>query len=418
MKITIIATGSRGDVQPCVALGAGLSDAGHTISFMTFQEFQDMVAGHGLEFVNLGGGVEAIARDLQVERGGFLRIMAKQGRAAQQLTRQAAASGLITCPGSDFILAGLGGLFIALALSEKLNIPVIQAHYIPFTPTREFASFFAPSRLPAWANDPSHRLTQQMIWQMSRAADNTMRSQVLQLPKAPFTGPFASLQQQTRATLYGYSPHVLPQAGDWGDSVHVTGYWFLDSADGWEPPAELVRFLESGPPPVYVGFGSMPSMNPGQTADLVLQALARAGRRGVLFEGWGGLKKEHLPDTICMIGSTPHSWLFPRMAAVVHHGGAGTTAAGLGAGVPSIVTPFFADQPFWGRQVYALGVGPQPIPRQRLTAERLGDAIRVAVSDVTMRERAAELGKRIRAEDGVARAVEVIAQLGKRPHSA
>jgi UDP:flavonoid glycosyltransferase YjiC (YdhE family) len=152
----------------------------------------------------------------------------------------------------------------------------------------------------------------------------------------------------------------------------------------------------------------MVNRKPEETTDLVLQALARAGQRGVLSSGWGGLKKEDLPETVFMIGSMPHSWLFPQMAAVVHHGGAGTTAAGLRAGIPAIVTPYFGDQPFWGQRVYELGVGPRPIPRQRLTADRLAESIRCAVTDMAMREKAARLGERIRAENGIARAVEVI----------
>ena len=209
---------------------------------------------------------------------------------------------------------------------------------------------------------------------------------------APFWGPFASLQRQEQTILYGYSPQVLPPPKDWDDFIHVTGYWFLEPPAGWEPPVDLVNFLQSGPPPVYIGFGSMVNSKPEETTDLVLQALARIGQRGVLSAGWGGLKKEDLPETVFMIGSIPFSWLFPQMAAVVHHGGAGTTSIGLWAGIPSIVTPFMGDQPFWGQRVYELGVGPRPIPRQRLTVDRLAESIRCAVSDTAMRKRAARLG--------------------------
>lgn len=173
----------------------------------------------------------------------------------------------------------------------------------------------------------------------------------------------------------------------------------------------LAAFLEAGPPPVYIGFGSMVSSRPQETAELALQALARAGQRGVLASGWGGLHREALPEEVFLLDAAPHSWLFPRMAAVVHHGGAGTTAAGLRAGVPSILTPFFGDQPFWGRQVHKLGVGPQPIPQRQLSAANLAAAIQQAVTDTEMQQRAADLGRRIRAEDGVARAVEVLQRL-------
>jgi len=410
MIVTIIASGSRGDVQPYVALGKGLKEAGHTVRILATRDFQDLVTGFGLEFVDMGGSMETVAQSMQalLEQGNMLKILASMGQTAQQLASQAAVSGLAACQGSDRIIGGLGGLFVGLALSEKLGIPFVPAYLYPFTPTREFPSVLTPlpqTRLTSWANRLSHRLAQQMMWQTTRAADNKVRRQILHIAPTPFWGPFASLQQQKQTILYGYSPQVLPPPKDWGDFIHVTGYWFLDPPAGWEPPVDLMNFLQSGPPPIYIGFGSIPNSKPEKTADLVMQALARTGQRGVLSSGWGGLKKENLPETVFMISSMPHSWLFPQMAAVVHHGGAGTTAAGLWAGIPAIVTPFFGDQPFWGKRVNELGVGPRPIPRKRLTLDRLVESIRCVVSDTAMQQKAARLGERIRAEDGVARAV-------------
>lgn len=413
MKIIIIAPGSRGDVQPYVALGKGLKEAGHAVSILAYQDFQNLITSYGLEFVSIGGSVETVAQSLQslLEQGQLLKILSSMGTAAQQLACQAALSGLVACQGSDLIIGGLGGLFVGLVLSEKLGIPFVQAHLFPFTPTREFASVLIQipqTQLTRWTNGLSHHLTRQMMWQTFRAADNKVRAQ-LQLAPAPFWGP-ASLQRQSQAILYGYSPQVLSPPRDWDDCIHVTGYWFLEPPTGWEPPIDLINFLQSGPPPIYIGFGSMPSRKPGETAALVLQALALTGQRGVMSSGWGGLKPENLPETVFMIGSTPHSWLFPQMSAVVHHGGAGTTAAGLRAGIPSIVTPFFGDQPFWGQRVYALGIGPRPIARRHLTVKNLAESIHCAVLDRSIRRSAADLGKRIRAEDGVARAVAVVEQ--------
>jgi sterol 3beta-glucosyltransferase len=191
----------------------------------------------------------------------------------------------------------------------------------------------------------------------------------------------------------------------------VTGYWFLDPAEDWMPAPALVDFLAAGPPPVYVGFGSMSSRKPEETTALILGALARTGQRGIIHAGWGGMQRADLPDSVLMIDGVPFSWLFPRVAVVVHHGGAGTTSAGLRAGVPAVVVPFFGDQPYWGQRVADLGVGPAPIPRKKLTAERLAQAIQVAVTDHAMRQRAAELGTKIRAEDGVACAVAVVEQM-------
>jgi sterol 3beta-glucosyltransferase len=419
MKITIIAPGSRGDVQPYVALGKGLKEAGHKVGVMASKDFQDLITAYDLDFIDMGGSMQTIAQGMQtlLEQGNFLKILSRMGAAAQSLVIQVSQRGLVACQGCDLIIAGVGGLFVGLALSEKLGIPFVQAYYFPITPTREFPNALVPlplGGLPASANRLTHHLAQQMLWQNYRTADNQARRQVLQMAQAPFWGPFASLQRQEQTVLYGYSPQVVPSPTDWGDFIHVTGYWFLEPPAGWEPPLDLVNFLQSGPPPVYIGFGSMVHSKPGETTDLVLQALARSGQRGVLSEGWGGLKKEALPDTVFMTGSIPFGWLFPQMAALVHHGGAGTTSLGLWAGIPAIVTPFMGDQPFWGQRVYELGVGTRPIPRRRMTVDRLAEAIRQAVSDTAMRERAARLGECIRAEDGIARAVEIIEQAAGR----
>jgi sterol 3beta-glucosyltransferase len=175
----------------------------------------------------------------------------------------------------------------------------------------------------------------------------------------------------------------------------------------------LLDFLDRGAPPVYIGFGSMGSRNPEQTADLVLQAISMTGQRAILQSGWGGLSKTDLPDTVFIVDSISHSWLFPRVAAVVHHGGAGTTAAGLRAGVPTIIIPFFGDQPFWGRRVAELGVGTDPIPRKQLTSKRLAAAIHRAVNDRSIIQQAADLGEKIRAEDGITKVVNIIQKIEK-----
>jgi UDP:flavonoid glycosyltransferase YjiC (YdhE family) len=211
--------------------------------------------------------------------------------------------------------------------------------------------------------------------------------------------------------LYGYSRHVWPPPGGWDATNHVTGYWFLDAHADWLPPQDLLEFLDAGDPPVYVGFGSMGNRNPAEAAEITLQALQRAGQRGVLAAGWGGLSPAELPESVYMTSSIPHNWLFPRMAAVVHHGGAGTTAAGLRAGIPSIVVPFMGDQPCWGQRVAALGVGPRPIPRRKLTVEALAAAIGQAIHDSQMRQRARQLGENIRDEHGVANAVAIVRKL-------
>jgi UDP:flavonoid glycosyltransferase YjiC (YdhE family) len=247
-----------------------------------------------------------------------------------------------------------------------------------------------------------------MMWQPFRIADKAARKKVLGLPPAPIMGPFKTKPLQMTPILYGYSPSVIPQPKDWEERNRVTGYWFVDEDHDWEPPQALEAFLADGPPPVYVGFGSMTSRNPEKTADIVLKALKKTGQRAVIFSGWGGLRKDDVPPSVFMTEDVPHAWLFPRMAAIVHHGGAGTTASGLRSGVPSILVPFFGDQPFWGQRVADLGVGPQPIPYKKLSVDGLAEAIKIAVENSEMRDLAASLGSKIQAEDGVTCAVEHI----------
>jgi len=396
-----------------------LKEAGQVVRLVTHQDFEELVRSHGLDFWPVGGNVRDIAESREMrERLGkrsFLAVMSQMAKEAQRGALVLAEGGLAACQGMDLVLGGIGGLFTGLALAEKLGLPFLQAYYIPFTPTRAYPSFIAP-KLPSWfggsLNRLSYQAARQIMWQGFRSADRLARQKVLGLPAAPFWGPYNGGPVQHCPILYGYSPSVIPPPPDWGDHIHVTGYWFLDPATDWTPPSALVEFLQAGSPPVYVGFGSMSSRKPEETADIILEALARSQQRAIMLSGWGGLRLANPPDTVFVLGSVPFSWLFPRVAAVVHHGGAGTTSAGLRAGVPSIVVPFFGDQIFWGQRVVELGVGPKPVPRKRLTVERLAQAIQEALTDQTMRQRAVNLGSVIQSEDGVARAVAVVQGMG------
>ncbi|MFN8442182.1 MAG: glycosyltransferase [Caldilineaceae bacterium] len=418
MKIAILAFGTRGDVQPYIALAQGLKAAGHTVRMVTHQNYEALVTSYHLDFSPVIGNVQEIAESEEMrkllEKGNFITITMRTAKEAERAAIQWMKDSWAACQGAELLIAGMGGLNIAFALAEKMKIPLVQAYVVPFSPTSAFPGALFPG-FPAWLgnslNRISHHVTQQMLWQGFRSADKKMRKELLGLPPAPFWGPYHSEQLRNAPILYGFSPSVIAKPADWASHIHVTGYWFLDASEEWTPPAALTQFLQAGPPPVYIGFGSMGNRNPEETVDLVLQALQKHQQRAILLAGWGGLRKENLPSHVLMVDSVPHSWLFSQVAAVVHHGGAGTTAAGLGAGVPSIIIPFFGDQPFWGKRIADLGVGPQPIPRKQLTAEKLAQAIDRALTDQTMRQRAAELGSKIQAENGVANAVAAIEKL-------
>lgn len=243
------------------------------------------------------------------------------------------------------------------------------------------------------------------VWMMLCTTLNRWR---LKMGLSPISNYFQWLQSQNSLTLYGFSPSVLPAPNDWPINHHVTSYWFLDESPSWKPPPALLNFIESGPPPIYVGFGSMDTQDPARITSLVVNALTISGQRGVLASGWGGLDVESLPETIFPIHDIPHSWLFPKMAALVHHGGMGTTAAGLRSGTPSIILPLGGDQTFWADRVQRLGVGIRSASYFKITAERLAADITCAVSDTILRDNAAALREKIRAEHGVEWAVELI----------
>ena len=414
MRIVIIAPGSRGDVQPYIALGKGLQNAGHYIRLVSHSNFESLVMSYGLEFWSFGNDVKDAVENSEMreltEKGNFLLLLAKMAKEAKYEALRFAEGGLLAAQGMDVVLAGIGGLFIGTSIAEKLNIPLVQAYVFPFTPTKEFSSVLTPN-FPNFLNRLSHHIARQLMWQGFRSADTIARKDVLNIPSAPFLGSYDSKSTHNMPVLYGFSPSVIPAPSDWNGNTHITGYWFVDETDEWQPPNALLDFLQSGSPPVYIGFGSMGNRNPEQTADLVIQALALADQRAVLLSGWSGLQKNNIPDSIFMIDSIPHSWLFPHVSAVIHHGGASTVAAGLRAGVPSIVVPFFGDQPFWGQRIADLGVGTKPIPRKKLTAENLASAIREVITNQKMRQRAEKLGKQIQAENGIKSAVKIFNNL-------
>jgi sterol 3beta-glucosyltransferase len=416
MRIVIIAPGSRGDVQPYIALGKGLQKAGHYIRLVSHSNFETLITSYGLEFWSFGNDVKEAVETSEMreltEKGNFLLLMAKMAKEAQREALRFAEGGLKAAEGMDLVLSGIGGLFIGTAIAEKLNIPLVQAYVFPFTPTQEFSSVLTP-KLPTLFNRFSHQLVRQLMWQGFRSADSIARKKVLNIPAAPLLGPYHSKSTRNMPILYGFSPSVIPAPLDWNGNTHITGYWFIDETNNWKPPAALLDFLKSGSAPLYIGFGSMSNRNPEQTADLVIEALALANQRAILLSGWGGLQKNNIPNSVFMIDSIPHSWLFPRMSTVVHHGGASTTAAGLKAGIPSIIIPFFGDQPFWGQRVAELGVGSKPIPRKKLTADRLANAIREVITNEDMRQRAEKLGKQIQAENGIESAVSIFNELEK-----
>lgn len=403
MNVLILTLGSRGDVQPYIALGTGLQAAGHQVTLATLEAFAPLAAAFGLGFQPLHGEFLELLQTPQGKaavagKGNPLALL----REVQPMLRRILDDALGASAGAELVIYHPKAL-AGYSLAEARGVPGVLALPLPlFSPTAAFPSPILPvANLGPILNRLSHRVMVALTSASVRGMVNRWRKEALGLGRVRDE---LTLHGKPVLRLYGYSPAVVPTPPDWDRSSVATGYWFLDRSQGWTPPESLRAFLSAGPPPVYVGFGSMPTQDAARTTDVVVEALRRAGQRGVLATGWGGLAAGEMPPELYLLDEAPHDWLFPQMAAVVHHGGAGTTAAGLRAGVPTVICPFFGDQPFWGRRVVTLGVGPQPIPQRRLTAETLSAAIAVAVGDPQLRERASALGRAISAENGVVRA--------------
>lgn len=405
MQITVLAVGSRGDVQPAVALGVRLRRAGHAVRLGSYAQFADLAAAHGLAFTPIAGDVQALLQSAEgravLDSRNPLRLIQMIHTHSRASATQSWADITAACAEAE-ALVSLGMFYYAAEIvATTRGIPHITAQLQPLLPTGAFPAPLLPA-LPlrtATLNRASHRLADLLYWQGLRGLVNQTRRAV-GLPALSWRPTFARAVQNGMPALFAYSPLVVPAPPDWPTSAQVTGFWFLEAQAAYTPPAKLLRFLEAGEQPVYIGFGSMNTRDPRRTGELALRALKLSGRRGLLMRGWGGIDANALPPDVLLIDEVPHSWLFPRVAAVVHHGGAGTTAAGLRAGVPSILIPFFVDQPFWAERVAGLGVGPAPLARRLLTAERLARSIDIAMTP-EVRARAAAVARSLAAEDGV-----------------
>lgn len=408
MKILITTLGSRGDVQPYLALAVGLQQAGHSVTLAAPQTFADWIQSYGVAVAPVQFNPQEAMQKLGQTHGGLramsamLKIIREGMAVAQEDVWQAAQN-------TDFFIQSATGMG-AMEMAALRDIPVAFAYLFPFAPTRCFPMFWLPFRysLGGGYNLLTHKLMSRLLWRFGGSLNNQWRTRLGLRHWRSERELFTYARSLNTPFLYGYSPSLLPPPTDWDERQQVTGYWFLTAVAGWQPPAALDQFLENGPPPVYVGFGSMRLKDDERQTRVVLEALALSGQRAVLAAGWGGLKQGSASTNICFVEDVPHDWLLARVTAVVHHGGAGTTAAGLRAGIPSIIAPFGGDQWSWADLVVKAGVGLYVGSGQRLQAKRLAAAMETAVSDPTLRQRAKTFGDAVRAENGIGRAIELI----------
>jgi sterol 3beta-glucosyltransferase len=318
---------------------------------------------------------------------------------------------------ADALVVSTLGLYPGLAVAEKRGAPLIVAHFHPLAE----ASAAQHVNFPAWPhwlplrqryNRLTHFLGSHGLWQLLRGSLNRARREVLSLPPLSPPALVQRVRQALAQPLYGYSRHLAPLPAHAPADLPVTGFWFLRRSLHWQPAPALLRFLAAGPPPVYIGFGSnLTGRTPDQLTALYVEALRRTGQRGILFAGWGDFGNIPLPDTVLRIEDAPHDWLFPQMAAVIHHGGAGSTSAAVAAGVPSAAMPFLGDQFLWAQQLHRLGCGPPPLQRQSLTAEALTHTIAELLNNTGYRAAARQLGAKLLAEAGDKRAAAWVEQM-------
>lgn len=405
MRIAIHTLGTRGDVEPYLALARGLRIAGHEPLLVAPAQFSKDADRLAIPFHPLPGGFleildrpegQAIADGRQSLSGTFRLLKTVRPLMLELFDAEWAACRAFA---PDVILHHPKALAAPL-IGAALGIPVMLASPLPgFTPTALFPS----PMLPFASLGPLNRLSHSLIIHAPRL----IFGRTIGRWRQKTLGGAAPRGMRRAGTLYAYSPAVVPVDPAWGEDVCVSGYWQM-TAPGWTPDAALAAFLADGPPPVYIGFGSMKGSEAGRLTETIVAAVRRAGCRAVLSAGWGGLGEGVEDPAVHVIGSVPHSRLFPSMAAVVHHGGAGTTGAGLAAGKPTLICPVFGDQPFWGRRVATLGAGPEPIARRKLDSENLAAVLRQLVTVPAYRQAAAAIGEAIRAEDGIGTAIDFI----------
>lgn len=445
MRIASIAFGSRGDVQPALALGMELRRRGHQVRMVVGADFPEEARKCGLEAAPAALDFQ---RMLSSELG---REMFESGNGATLLTFVRTMRRIFevhgpalmedvyrACTefGAEAVIGSYTSDIYAMAVAEKLGVPYISTTLQPAPLATRCGAAALSAPMPNRENLVNlafHKaMVEPFVWRIMKDPVNRFRGEVLGLP--PWRN--SDLQRRMRRTpiLTGYSRHLVPQPRDWPHTVHTTGFWPLEHDLGFAVPDDLLKFLDDGEPPVFISFGSTTKRDSAALTRLLVDAVAASGRRAVIQSGWAnlggrgaggeaphgygpdgysvdeqGLVEHRLPDTIYHLTSyVPYRELFPRVAAVVHHSGAGTTSWVLRAGVPSVGVPHAGDQPFWAGRVAALGAGTKPIPGAKLTADRLARAIRQATGEPAIRERAAALGAKIRAEDGVGTAVDLI----------
>jgi sterol 3beta-glucosyltransferase len=413
MKVFLFGVGSQGDVRPLVALAARLCAERHDALLVAPPLFRPLAIAYRVPFAAVDLDMMRVGEAMADSHG--VRHFAALARTLGGLAEGVLADawGSARDSGADVVVHH-PVLPLGQHIAERLGIPALVAMPLPaLVPTDQFAS-------PIWSNSgqllgvvnrPSYRVARLQLGLWARRGIDRWRADAGLSRRAGRHDPLRSPGSPDTPVLHAFSQHVLPRPSDWPSSAYVCGYWFLRTASDWMPPRKLAAFLDAGEAPLYIGFGSMRIEDPCALAAVVEETAARLGVRIIMALGYHGLRGLATSDQVLVIRHAPHDWLFPRVSAVVHHGGAGTTGAAAAAGRPQVICPVGTDQPFWAARMRALGVAAAAAPLHSITGPALQRAIRQVLDDAHLRQRAVELGRRIRAEDGPGRAVSLLEQI-------
>jgi sterol 3beta-glucosyltransferase len=416
-KITLLTSGTRGDVIPYIALGEGLQDAGYNVRIAAPIGFANLITQRKGEVTSplQFSPFEGNPSDLLVEKGdqtpltlgsNFIHsIQATQKfiKQARPLYRKMLQTAFEACRGSDLLIYGLPTLW-GSHIAEGLKIPAVRALLQPLTPTQEFPSALLPFRFSfRLTNWLSHWLVTQLTYLSWRSEINHARQNLFQLDSASLLDSSLQNYSAQPLTLNGFSEQIVPRPKDWNEKQIITGYW-RNPPQEWTPPKELLQFIKSSPNPISIGFGSPGTKGFSQTLIMLEKALNLTNTQAILTipSKWHAEIKS---KNIFPIDYVPHDWLYKNVKVAIHHGGAGTTSASLHAGIPTITLPLAIDQFFWGERTRKIGVGPEPIPQRKLTAEKLANAIQASLTDETMKAKAKTVSEKLSQENGIQLAV-------------
>ncbi len=401
MKISVLTVGSRGDVQPFLALAVGLKRAGHDVVFGANPEFENFIESRGIKFNLIRNNPMDILKDE------YKNTPYKERRKIYyEFMKNWISDGFNAAKNSDLIIF-TPVYHVGYHIAEKLKKPVVKCSYVPYTPTKEFSNPFLKP-FPGFLNKTSYLVSQFFEWQIIKNNINSIRKEVLGLERIPVSGMFRKQHKEKMPIIYGFSEYVIPRPKDWPEWVHVSGYWFLTDLEEYSPYKELETFLGGGDKPLYFDIGSL-GVYSNDIITKVVTALADTKYRIIANPGKSDIRNKIKNDKVFFVdGSVPHAWILPRVKAVISHGGPSTVASILRAGKPLGVIPIYGDHKFWARRVYELNVGTQPLPMKILNKNLIAETAENLMKNEKLIINAKKLGEKIRSEKGVEKAVELI----------